>query len=225
VALQRLEEISRGPVRGLYDLARVEAPLLAALGVRGLNPPAAAVLGNLGTAESQRALVELASRNAVPLADRLAAASALARSTEKYGVLLTIPQIRLQYDRYSQSANQDQATQKILGLIIDATLAKLGTAESQHVLVEMASRIAVPVAERLAAAAAFTRSAEKNGIHLTVPQIRLQDDRYNQSANQDQATQKILGLILDAIEAPTHAARPPAPGAPQQGSTAASVMR
>ena len=43
--------------------------------------------------------------------------------------------------------------------------------------------------------------------------------------NQGAATQKILGLILDCIEAPTQAAGPSGHGEHQQGSTAASVMR
>jgi hypothetical protein len=118
-ALDWLYQLCGDRSRRFYDLRRVEAPVLAAMNVPGLSSRASAVLGSLGTAESQRALVDLASRGAAPLGDRVAALSAFRQSTERYGILLTIPQIRLQYDRYNQSANQDAAVQKILGLILD----------------------------------------------------------------------------------------------------------
>ena len=118
-ALEWLSQLCGDPSRRFYDLRRAEAPVLAAMNVPGLSERASAVLGSLGTAESQRALADLASRGAAPLGDRVAALSAFRQSTEKYGILLTIPQIRLQYDRYNQSASQDAAVQKILGLILD----------------------------------------------------------------------------------------------------------
>jgi CheY-like chemotaxis protein len=119
MALQWLDALCHQPSRRIYDLRRVEAPVLSAMNVPGLSTLAAAVLANLGTAESQRTLVDVASRSTAPAEDRTAALSAFRRSTQQYGILLTIPQIRLQYDRYNQSANQDAATQKILGLILD----------------------------------------------------------------------------------------------------------
>jgi hypothetical protein len=118
-ALDWLSQLCGDPSRRFYDLRRAEAPVLAAMNVPGLSERASAVLGSLGTAESQRALADLASRGTAPLGDRVAALSAFRQSTEKYGILLTIPQIRLQYDRYNQSASQDAAVQKILGLILD----------------------------------------------------------------------------------------------------------
>ena len=54
-------------------------------------------------AESQRALVELASRFTQPLDVRQAAAKAFRISTRKYGILLTTDEIRRQYDRYQRS--------------------------------------------------------------------------------------------------------------------------
>jgi hypothetical protein len=128
-ALEWIAQLCGDPSRRFYDLRRVEAPVLAAMHVPDLCQRASAVLGTLGTAESQRALVDLASRGTAPLADRVAALSAFRQSTEKYGVLLTIPQIRLQYDRYNQSANQDGATRKILGLILDCIEAPTQAAE------------------------------------------------------------------------------------------------
>jgi hypothetical protein len=104
-------------------------------------------------------------------------------------------------------------------------LGDLGTAESQRALVDLASRGTAPLGDRVAALSAFRQSTEKHGILLTIPQIRLQYDRYNQSANQDAAAQKILGLILDCIEAPSETAGPPGHGVPKQDGAAASVMR
>jgi hypothetical protein len=120
LALEQLDQLSRGRGRTIYDLNRVETPALGALTVPELSARAAAVLGNLGTVRSQQALVELASRSMTPAADRLAAVSAFARSIERYGILLTTVEIRLQYDRYNQSYREDQATQNILGLILDS---------------------------------------------------------------------------------------------------------
>jgi hypothetical protein len=104
-------------------------------------------------------------------------------------------------------------------------LGSLGTAESQRALADLASRGTAPLGDRVAALSAFRQSTEKYGILLTIPQIRLQYDRYNQSASQDAATQKILGLILDCIEAPTQSAGPSGHGVHRQGNTAASVIR
>jgi len=85
----------------------------------GLGSKAAAVLGNLGSVESQQALVELASRWTQPLEARRAAVKAFRRNIEASGILLTSRQILRQYDRYNQSEKLDQPTQRILGLILD----------------------------------------------------------------------------------------------------------
>ena len=103
----------------VYNVQRVEDTALGALYVPQLGPKAAAVLAELGTPESQTALVEIASRMTQPLAVRKAAVVAFGQSTRRYGILLRTEQIRRQYDRYNQSAEQDAATQKILGLILD----------------------------------------------------------------------------------------------------------
>jgi hypothetical protein len=56
---------------------------------------------------------------------------------------------------------------------------------------------------RQAAVAAFREAVQRCGLLLTTGEIQRQYDRYNQSAREDPATQKVLGLILDCIEAPT----------------------
>lgn len=117
-ALDRLLELS-GPGNKLYDVHGTQDAVLAALYTPGLGSKAAAVLGNLGTVESQQALVELASRWTQPLEVRRAAVRAFRRNTEARGILLTSRQILRQYERYNQSEKLDQPTQRILGLILD----------------------------------------------------------------------------------------------------------
>lgn len=118
-AAQWLVELSKAD-RKLFDLGRLGKALVQALEVPSLSPHAAAVLATMGTAESQKALVELASRPAVALPIRKAALAAFQENTRKYGILLTIPEVYAQYDRYNQSRDLDRPTQEVLGLILDA---------------------------------------------------------------------------------------------------------
>jgi hypothetical protein len=103
----------------VYDMYRAQDAVLAALAVPALSARAAAVLAHLGTPESQRALVDLASRYSRPLEARRAAVKAFCRNVAKFRVLLSAAEIRRQYDRYNRSASQDVATQRILGAILD----------------------------------------------------------------------------------------------------------
>ncbi len=117
-ALDLLAELSRSSAK-LYDLRRVQDALLVALYNRRLAAKAVAVLANLNAAESQRALVEVASRFTQPLDLRQAAAAAFCENRAKHGILLTTEEIRAQYRRYNESEKQDAATQHVLGLILD----------------------------------------------------------------------------------------------------------
>jgi len=103
----------------IYDLSRAQDAAMTALSVPRLAPDAVIVLGNLGTPQSQRALVELASRWTQPFELRLAAARAFRESIHQSGILLTTEQIMRQYDRYNQSETLDLNTQQVLGLILD----------------------------------------------------------------------------------------------------------
>lgn len=118
MALDWLIQLSAEP-QCLYDLSRDEGVLLAALAVPGLTAKACAALGNLGTPGAQQALVDLASGKASPLADRKAAVEGFRTAVQRRGLLLTIPKIQLQYDRYNQSAREDRKTQAVLGMILD----------------------------------------------------------------------------------------------------------
>lgn len=117
-ALDLLMELSRSSSK-LYDLRGVQEYVIAAV----YNPKLAAkvmgILADINSAESQRALIEVASRATQPLALRQAAAKAFRQNTQKYGILLTTEEIRRQYTRFNESEKQDAATQHVLGLILD----------------------------------------------------------------------------------------------------------
>ena len=82
-------------------------------------------------------------------------------------------------------------------------LADVGKQSAQESLVDLANTLSQPLAMRQAAAAAFSQAVRKHGILLTTGEIQHQYDRYNQSEVEDQPTQQLLGMILDAIELPT----------------------
>jgi hypothetical protein len=95
-----------------------------------------------------------------------------------------------------------------------AALSRLGTAESQRTLLEVANQPSLPSAKRLEAVAAFRTSVAENGVLLTSDEIVAQYHRYNASARADVDTQQILGAVLDAIESRRATERPaivPAP--------------
>jgi hypothetical protein len=82
-------------------------------------------------------------------------------------------------------------------------LGQLATPKSQSALVEAVSRNDWPIALRVKALGAFRKAVEKRGVQLTTQQILQQYERYNQSTQSPPEVRKILGLILDYIEAPT----------------------
>ncbi|MBN1588303.1 MAG: hypothetical protein JW888_02190 [Pirellulales bacterium] len=110
--------------RGAFDLGRVQQAVLDAARSRQLASDAIGVLARLGTAESQKTLVDLASNRDQSVELRKAALAALTDNVERNGALLTSGQILQQYDRYNQSAAADRPTQEILGLILDCLEAK-----------------------------------------------------------------------------------------------------
>ena len=80
---------------------------------------AAGLLAGVGTPRAQMALADLASQNTLPPAQRQTAAAAFARSVEAFGLLLTSEQVRRQYDRYNDSRNLSEESQKVLGALLD----------------------------------------------------------------------------------------------------------
>jgi len=120
-ARQALEWLTKLTARddSFYDFRPYEQMLAAPLYVPALSPLAAEVLGNLGTPSAQRALVDVVSANTLPLEVRQAAARAFGRAVPRYGLRLTRPEIRRQYDRYNASENADAGTQAVLASILD----------------------------------------------------------------------------------------------------------
>lgn len=104
----------------VFDFRSRERELAAALNVPALGPLAADVLAGMGTHFSQQALLGIANRNSHPLSNRQAAAAAFGESVRRYGVRLTRAEILKQYDRYNRSAVEDEATQELLGAVLDA---------------------------------------------------------------------------------------------------------
>jgi CheY-like chemotaxis protein len=80
------------------------------------------------------------------------------------------------------------------------SLSRLGTPESQQLLVNFASETTLPIPARAQAAEAFAASVIKFGLLLTTDEILTQYDRYNASATADGETQRVLSQLLDVIE-------------------------
>jgi HEAT repeat protein len=104
---------------GFYDLVRQVPQAERALYSGAVSQPAAEALGFIGSPRSQQALVDFASQNARPLADRQAAAKAFQQAVKRRGLLLYDADIDLQYDRYNQSGSLDAGTQQVLGDVLD----------------------------------------------------------------------------------------------------------
>jgi len=81
-------------------------------------------------------------------------------------------------------------------------LGELATPKAQYALVEAVSRSDWTVPVRVKALGAFRKAVEKRGVQLTTQQILQQYERYNQSEQAPAEVRKILGLVLDCIEAP-----------------------
>jgi hypothetical protein len=132
VALDCLTHLAEnGKDYAFYDLHRQQDAIRAAFFAPGLSAKAARLMGLLGSAREQRALVALASQHARPLAERQAAAQGFELAVQRRGLLLTRDQILLQYDRYNQSETLDAGTQQVLAHILDVIEAP-GKQESQQ---------------------------------------------------------------------------------------------
>ena len=113
--LSRLSE-SKNP---LFVIRRGELPALDAIYLPELSEKAITLLGQLGSPAAQKALVDLASNELQPIAERRKALAAFEKCVSQKGLLLTTNQILLQYDRYNASAQSDRPTQQVLGSILD----------------------------------------------------------------------------------------------------------
>jgi hypothetical protein len=102
-----------------FSLLRAEDAAALALRIPNLTEPAAQFLAALGTPKAQSALVEMASVNALPIAQRQIAAQGFAAAVSRRGVNLTASQILQQYDRYNASEQLPAETQQVLGALLD----------------------------------------------------------------------------------------------------------
>jgi CheY-like chemotaxis protein len=125
LALDWLAELAVLPPE-IANVRRYEPTIVRALYTPLTASHAAAVLARLATPLSQRSLVDLASAVAQPLAVRQAAAAAFAQNVRQFGIRLSPSEIAQQYDRYNDSAQQDKATQQLLGSVLDV-IEKKGT--------------------------------------------------------------------------------------------------
>jgi hypothetical protein len=82
-------------------------------------------------------------------------------------------------------------------------LAKINSPEAQQALVAAASRESTPLELRQAAVEAFRVSVQTHGILLKTDEILRQYDLYNRRKDADENSRKVLGLLLDCLEAPS----------------------
>ena len=106
-----------------YDLSAHRDQLLELVNVPGNDERKSKILARLGTADSQLALADLASTT-IGNSKRELFARAFADSIDRFGILLTPSQIRVQYDRYNASEFEPVEVQKILGSMLDAIEAR-----------------------------------------------------------------------------------------------------
>lgn len=104
----------------LFTVRSGQSLALEAIYLPELNEKAIELLGQLGTPAAQKALIDLASSELQPMADRQKAFDAFKKSVAEKGLLLTTDQILLQYDRYNASKKLDKQIQQLLGSILDS---------------------------------------------------------------------------------------------------------
>jgi hypothetical protein len=145
LALDHLAHLASHPQKYvMYDLLRQEAAVESAIYTPELTDRAAKVLGLMGSPKAQQALVDFASRNALPLTQRQAAVGGFAEAVKLRGVLLTNPVIDLQYARYNRSATQPPETQELLGTILDIIESAHKRHEQAHAEANAAAPEAAP---------------------------------------------------------------------------------
>jgi CheY-like chemotaxis protein len=189
----RTARVPIGVVASSEDLRAAEAlarqePLVTALARTGEPVSMAQQVGEmLKRAGSVRMAAE------ERLGQAASALAALARLTESPAGLFNLLR--------AEAAAREALWVAELNHNATVVLSALGTAESQHVLVNLASQPLAPLVMRQAAAQAFARSVARYGTLLTTVEIATQYDRYNQSERLDRETQQVLSSILDVIEA------------------------
>ena len=102
-----------------YDVMRSRSVAIQASTHPELAASATELLGYLGDADSQKALVDLASQSGLEIEERQRSANAFAEAVLRRGLMLRSADVRLQYSRYNASETADRATQEVLGQVLD----------------------------------------------------------------------------------------------------------
>ena len=128
-----------------------------------------------------------------------------AQATASLGWLRELSETRRNFYDLIQQAEAAETALRVPDLAAAAApvVANLGTASGQRALLNLASERAIPIETRQTAAKSFRDAVAAHGILLTTEEITRQYDRYNASETADAETQKVLGFVLDVIEAPS----------------------
>jgi hypothetical protein len=151
-------------------------------------------------ANNLQQLKAIAGRNLVSPDERIAQARAAFAALT---ILAKKPATLLQYDLLTLEPAVLLALQNsALTADAAAVLGLFGTPRSQSALIDFASQTTRALSDRQAAASAFVAAVKSRGLLLTQQRIAAQYARYNASEKLDPPTQELLGILLDAIEAP-----------------------
>ncbi len=102
-----------------FDILQYESVVVEALRTPMSTELAVRLLGELGTANAQTNLVDLASSQQSSIEIRRAATNAFFRAVQEHGIMLSRQQILQQYDRYNASRNSPKDSQEVLGALLD----------------------------------------------------------------------------------------------------------
>ena len=119
-ALNQLDRYASQPERyPFYDLLSYQDDLLGGLASPSRAASTCRVLGEMGTPDAQRRLLQFASNLQLPLELRQVAADAFAVAVQKRGVMLSRQEIMAQYERYNASAEESAESRILLGTLLD----------------------------------------------------------------------------------------------------------
>ena len=119
-ALNQLDRYASQPEKyPFYDVLSYQDELLGGLASPSRAAGTCRVLGEMGTPDAQRRLLQFASNLQLPLELRQEAAGAFAVAVQKRGVMLSRQQIMAQYERYNASADDTAESRALLSTLLD----------------------------------------------------------------------------------------------------------
>ncbi|MDG2015294.1 MAG: hypothetical protein P8J33_17440, partial [Pirellulaceae bacterium] len=119
-ALNQLDRYASQPEKyPFYDVLSYQDELLGGLASPSRAAGTCRVLGEMGTPDAQRRLLQFASNLQLPLELRQEAADAFAVAVQKRGVMLSRQQIMAQYERYNASADDTAESRALLSTLLD----------------------------------------------------------------------------------------------------------